>query len=143
MYATFVCCYPEAGIASGHPQGIEMITYLYWLTVVSLAIVFLTVIGVRMGNWKAALAGASLIVVAGWAAYYFHFQQVFVKRWGGVMSITVPEGERHVLATWKEDNLWIENYNPKTNTCIFREYSRGNLLQGQVTIRNCNPLQAQ
>lgn len=119
-----------------------MITYLYWLTVASFAIVLLTVIGIRMGNWKAALACASLIVIAGWAAYYFHFQQVFVKRWGGVMTITVPDGEHHVLATWKEDNLWIENYNPETNTCIFREYSRGNLLQGKVTIRNCNPLQS-
>jgi hypothetical protein len=118
-----------------------MVTYLYWLAVLCLAIAFLAVIGVRMNNWKTAVAGAALLVLVGWAAYAFHFEQVFVKRWGGVMSITVPEGERHVLATWKEDNLWIENYNPESNTCIFREYSRGNLLQGKVTIRNCNPLQ--
>ncbi|MGD2055724.1 MAG: hypothetical protein PVJ15_02880 [Gammaproteobacteria bacterium] len=120
-----------------------MITYLYWLTVASLAIAILAVIGFKLDNWKVALAGAALVGIAGWAAYYFHFQQVFVKRWGGVMSISVPEGERHVLATWKEDNLWIENYDPATNTCIFREYSRGNLLQGKVTIRNCNPLHVQ
>ena len=56
------------------------------------------------------------------------------------MTIKVPEGEVHLAATWKDDNLWIENYNPQTNTCHFREYSRGNLLQGQVTIKNCNPL---
>ena len=46
-----------------------------------------------------------------------------------------------LLRTTREDNLWIENYNAETNTCIFREYSRGNLLQGKVTIKNCNPLQ--
>ena len=118
-----------------------MITYLYWLIVLSIAIVFLVVIGFRIHNWTIGIAGALIVMVVGWAAYYFHFQQVFVKRWGGVMSITVPEGERHILATWKEDNLWIENYNAETNSCIFREYSRGNLLQGKVTIRNCNPLQ--
>ena len=118
-----------------------MITYLYWLIVLSIASVFLAVIGFRMRNWTIGLTGAFIVMVIGWAAYYFHFQQVFVKRWGGVMSITVPEGERHILATWKEDNLWIENYNAETNTCIFREYSRGNLLQGKVTIKNCNPLQ--
>ena len=118
-----------------------MITYLYWLTVLGLAIAFLAVSSVKMHNRKVGIAGAILVLVAGWTAYYFHFQQVFVKRWGGVMSITVPKGERHMLATWKEDNLWIENYSPETNTCIFREYARGNLLQGKVTIKNCNPLQ--
>jgi hypothetical protein len=118
-----------------------MITYLYWLIVLSIAIVFLVVVDFKIHNWTIGIAGALIVMVVGWAAYYFHFQQVFVKRWGGVMSITVPEGERHILATWKEDNLWIENYNAETNTCIFREYSRGNLLQGEVTIRNCNPLQ--
>jgi hypothetical protein len=117
-----------------------MITYLYWLAVVGLAIATLTIIGVKMDNWKAALVSAAMVVFAGWAAYYFHFQQIFVKRWGGVMTISVPDGERHIAATWKEDNLWIENYDPETNTCIFREYSRGSLLQGKVTIRNCNPL---
>jgi len=54
--------------------------------------------------------------------------------------ITVPEGQFHLAATWKDDNLWIENYEPATNTCHFNEYSRGNMLQGKVTIKNCNPL---
>ncbi|MFM1892162.1 MAG: hypothetical protein RLZ44_1239, partial [Pseudomonadota bacterium] len=75
-----------------------------------------------------------------WGAYYFHFQQIFVKRFGGVMSISVPQGQLHIAATWKDDNLWVENYDPATNTCIFSEYSRGNVLQGQVKIKDCNPL---
>jgi hypothetical protein len=86
------------------------------------------------------LIGTGVVLVIGWAAYFFHFQQVFVKHYGGVMSIKVPEGQHHIAATWKEDNLWIENYDPETNTCHFREYSKGNLLQGKVTIKNCNPL---
>jgi hypothetical protein len=41
----------------------------------------------------------------------------------------------HVTTTWKDDNLWIENYDPKTNNCLFSEYSRGNLLQGRIIIK--------
>jgi len=54
--------------------------------------------------------------------------------------VTVPDGQRHISATWKDENLWIENYDPETNTCHFSEYSKGNLLQGNVQIKNCNPL---
>jgi hypothetical protein len=117
-----------------------MVTYLYWAFFIALSIAIIVVAGVKMDNLKAALAGAAIVLFIGWAAYYFYFQQIFVKRWGGVMAISVPEGQYHVATTWKDDNLWIENYDPKTNTCVFSEYSRGNLLQGRVTIRNCNPL---
>lgn len=116
-----------------------MITYLYWALVIAIAMAFLFFLG-RADKWKAGFIAALVVFVIGWMAYFFHFQQVFVKHYGGVMSITVPEGQYHIAATWKEDNLWIENYDPKTNTCHFNEYSRGNLLQGKVTIKNCNPL---
>ena len=119
-----------------------MITYAYWAGVLALAGLALGILGVRFGSWKAASAVAVLLLVAGWGAYAFYFQQIFVKRYGGVMAITVPEGQRHITATWKDENLWVENYDPATNTCHFNEYSRGNLLQGKVTIRNCNPLLA-
>ena len=72
--------------------------------------------------------------------YYFRFQQIFVKHYGGVMSIQVPAGQYHIGATWKDENLWIENFDPGTNSCIFTEYSKGNLLQGKVTIKNCKPI---
>ena len=98
------------------------------------------VIGVKLDKWKPAAIASFAVFLIGLGAYYFHFQQIFVKRYGGVMSINVPEGQQHITATWKDDNLWIENYDPKTNTCYFTEYSRGNLLQGKVTLKNCNPL---
>jgi len=120
-----------------------MITYLYWTLVIGLVIAAIVIIGVKMDSWKAASVAAAAVFILGWAAYYFHFQQVFVKRWGGVMSISVPAGQHHITATWKEDNLWIENYDPETNVCHFSEYSKGNLLQGKVTIKNCNPLMPQ
>ena len=56
------------------------------------------------------------------------------------MTLRVPAGQRHIMATWKDDNLWVENYDPATNTCHFSEYSKGNLLQGRVTIERCSPL---
>jgi len=102
------------------------------------AVVFF--VGFRMDAWKATFVVSAVILLTGWGAYYFHFQQIFVKKWGGVMSVTVPDGQRHISATWKDENLWIENYDPETNTCHFSEYSKGNLLQGNVQIKNCNPL---
>lgn len=116
-----------------------MITYLYWALVIGLA-AGLFVFGWKTDTIKPAAAGSILVLLAGSVAYYFHFQQIFVKRWGGVMSISVPAGQFHIAATWKDENLWVENYDPETNTCHFNEYSRGNLLQGRVTIKNCNPL---
>lgn len=116
-----------------------MISYLYWILINGLAILVLWAFG-RMGKWRAGFIGAVLIVAIGWLAYFFHFEQVFVKRYGGVMNIEVPSGQMHITATWKDDNLWVENYDPETNTCHFNEYSKGNLLQGKVIIKNCNPL---
>ena len=117
-----------------------MITYLYWFLIFALVTVALYGIGFKAKNWKVGVVVALVILLMGWATYSFRLQQVFVKRYGGVMTIRVPDGQRHLAATWKDDNLWIENYDPKTNTCIFSEYSKGNLLQGKVNITNCNPL---
>lgn len=117
-----------------------MITYMYWSVVVLLAVGILFGLGVKAEKWKAGIILSLIIVGMGWGAYNFHFQQIFVKRYGGVMRISVPQGQVHLGATWKGDNLWIENYDPKTNTCIFTEYSKGNVLQGKVIIKNCNPV---
>ncbi|MDX1458163.1 MAG: hypothetical protein R3276_11295 [Marinobacter sp.] len=119
-----------------------MVTYLYWLIVIALVCGALFGIGMRLGKWKPALILAAVIAVVGSMAYYFWLQQIFVKRYGGVMSITIPQGLQHIGSTWKGDNLWIEDYNPETNECIFREYSRGDLLQGRVVLKNCHPLGA-
>ena len=116
-----------------------MITYLYWAAVIALAMFSLIVLG-KYNYWKAALVCCLLVFLGGGLAYYFHFEQVFVKRYGGVMSIDVPDGQMHIAATWKDDNLWVENYDPATNTCHFNEYAKGNLLQGRVSIKNCNPV---
>ncbi len=116
-----------------------MITYLYWTAIIVCAGAIFALCG-RNDKWKIGSTLALIVLAAGWGAYYFSLQQIFVKRYGGVMTLQVPEGQYHILATWKDDNLWIENFDPSTNTCIFSEYSKGNLLQGRVTIKNCRPI---
>lgn len=120
--------------------GLIMITYFYWVLIFALALSSLYILGIKLTQWRAASAVALSIVLIGSVAYFFHFQQVFVKNWGGVMTVSVPEGHQHMMATWKNDNLWLESYEATTNTCHFREYSKGAVLEGKVLIKNCNPL---
>jgi hypothetical protein len=116
-----------------------MVTYLYWIAVIAVSLFVFWGIG-RYFKAKVGLIAGLIVLLIGWLMYIFQYEQYFVKHWGGVMAISVPEGELHIQATWKDDNLWVENYDPEKNVCYFREYSKGNLLQGKVTIKNCNPL---
>lgn len=118
-----------------------MVTYLYWFLVL-LAAGAVLFIASKLGRLKIGVIVALIVLFIGSVAYYFRFQQVFVKHYGGVMAIGVPAGQRHITATWKDEHLWIENYDPQTNTCYFNEYSKGNLLQGKVIIKNCSPIAA-
>jgi hypothetical protein len=128
------------GAIDGRPaHGGSMITYTYWFLFIAAAVGALYFFATRRA-FKAALLASGSILLVGWGAYYFHFEQVFVKRFGGVMTISIPSGQVHIATTWKDDNLWVENYDPATNTCYFYEYSKGNLLEGKVVIKNCNPL---
>jgi hypothetical protein len=116
-----------------------MITYLYWICSFLLTGLVFWLVG-RFVKWKYGAAAALFTLFVAWSAYNYKYEQVFVKNYGGVMSIRVPEGQHHISVTWKDENLWVENYDPKTNRCFFSEYSKGDILQGQVTIENCNPL---
>ena len=117
-----------------------MITYSYWAITIALSFAAIYFFATKLDSWKGAAISALVIIGVSWAAHTFYFQQIFVKRWGGVMTITVPEGQYHLQATWKDDNLWVENYDPVKNECLFTEYSKGNILQGKVTVKRCNPL---
>ena len=117
-----------------------MVTYIYWIFIAGISLGALYLLGLRLNQWIAAMVVSGVIASTGFLFYYFYLEQMFVKRWGGTMSVKVPQGQRHVSATWKDDNLWIENYDPVNNVCIFQEYSRGNVLEGKVVIKDCNPL---
>ena len=58
------------------------------------------------------------------------------KRYGGTMTVDLPENTTFVGATWKEDQLWYI-YRPRTNgetpkTITMKEDSKFGLLQGKV-----------
>lgn len=59
--------------------------------------------------------------------------------WGGESSIDLPKGEKLLLVTWKNDNLWMltepmENgYHAKVYK--YRESSAFGIMQGTVTIK--------
>lgn len=58
------------------------------------------------------------------------------KSFGGTMTIDIPQGNKLVSATWKEDQLWYL-YRParageKPETSTLREDSKFGLIQGTV-----------
>ena len=50
------------------------------------------IVGIKLNSLVSGVIGPIVVLAVGWAAYYFHFEEVFVKRWGGVITITMPEG---------------------------------------------------
>ncbi len=117
-----------------------MLTSIYWLIVFTIILALFYLFAVRLSKLKPALVITFALAVLSYSFYYFYFEQLLVKRYGGSMVITNPEGQHHLGVTWKDDHLWIESYDPIKNECIFREYSRGSMLEGEVRLRNCNPL---
>lgn len=62
---------------------------------------------------------------------------VFVKKYGGSMTINLNKDERLVNMTWKDNDLWIltttdSNQSPKVYK--FKEDSRFGILEGVITI---------
>lgn len=52
-----------------------MITYLYWGLVFALVIGVIVGIGLKMESLKSALVVGAIILITGWAAYYFYFSR--------------------------------------------------------------------
>ncbi len=116
-----------------------MVTYIYWFSVIGVALLLFAILA-RMDHWKSAVSVALVILIGGWGAYYFKFENLLARSYGGVMEVTVPEGMHNIGMTWKENSLWVENYDPESNTCIFKERTPGGIWQGEVRLHNCNPM---
>lgn len=69
-------------------------------------------------------------------------EQSMTRSFGGNMSVQIPAGTQLVTMTWKEANLWVLYYDPKTKACTFAENSVHGVFQGTVTIPNCDPVGA-
>ena len=115
-----------------------MINYIYWIAI-ALIIGLVAIATLKTRLWKTGLITSMAILLLAWLLFYFKFEQMWVKKYGGSMTISVPNGQIHLGITWKDDHLWVENFDPKTNTCYFSEYAKGHVLQGTVIIKHCNP----
>lgn len=64
------------------------------------------------------------------------------RQYGGITTTMLPKGQKLVVVTWKEDNLWIltrpmkEGETPETYT--FKEDSSYGFAEGTVTIKEQN-----
>ena len=64
-------------------------------------------------------------------------EQQRVRRYGGKMQVKLPKGEKLIMATWKESNLFYlteqmdSSYIPKNKK--FRESSNFGILQSEIT----------
>lgn len=79
------------------------------------------------------LAAAAALLLSG-------CDQFVARNFGGDIQVSIPPGTQLVTMTWKESNLWVLYYDPKTGTCTFREDAVGDVLEGTVTIADCNPI---
>lgn len=62
------------------------------------------------------------------------------KRWGGTMTIQVPNGQKFIEATWKEGgNVWYTTRAMRTNeepeTFYFREKSQFGAFEGTIVFQ--------
>lgn len=115
-----------------------MINYIYWLAIACVVVV-IGGITLKTKWWKTGSSVIIAVLFIAWSLFYFKFEQAWVKKYGGSMTISVPKGYIHLGITWKDEHLWVENFDPKTNTCYFSEYAKGHVLQGTVIIQHCNP----
>ena len=69
-------------------------------------------------------------------------EQQMVRKYGGKMSIELPKGEKLIMATWKETNLFYltepmdSGYMPKTK--FFRESSNFGVWESEITFIESN-----
>lgn len=116
-----------------------MIFFVYMLsTLVVAGIAFYAVFKIK--DFRIATIAPVLICLLSIFAYKGYLEQVWAKAYGGSMTIAVPEGTRFFGITWKDSDLWVGWYDPKSKECVFKEDSKYNILQGNITVKNCNPV---
>ncbi|MEZ5538512.1 MAG: hypothetical protein R3E63_00850 [Pseudomonadales bacterium] len=53
-------------------------------------------------------------------------------------TIELPAGQLHLGTQWVDGQLWVESFDPKTQTCLFSAYKNGKAVEGKtVTLNNC------
>ena len=57
------------------------------------------------------------------------------KRWGGTVTVQVPNNCVVVNATWKDNSLWVLYRDTTTNSLFFAEDSNFGILNGKVIFK--------
>jgi len=86
-----------------------------------------------MKKVRAILTIFCMIIMIGCTA------QQRAKKYGGSSTIELPAGKKLVIATWKEDNLWLLYRDRKssetTDTYSFKESSSWGVFEGVIVIK--------
>lgn len=90
------------------------------------------------GHFK-LMSGLALLVIATSIGVALSSESPATSRqFGSSVSLAIPPGAQLVSMTWKDDSLWHLYYLPGENTCVFKENSLLGVLEGSVTVPNCN-----
>jgi len=80
-----------------------------------------------------------LMIVVSLALMTSCTQNSRAKNFGGKASLNLPAGQKLVVVTWKDDNLWYltrpMNENDVPETYTFQEESSWGLMEGTYTIK--------
>jgi hypothetical protein len=106
-------------------------------------IVFQYAGGSQLKRLGKAVGSVLLVGVVGWSFWEFYLGNTVARRFGGTLTVELPTNAQFLGATWKEDSLWVTYYEPQAKRCVFKEFSRMGLVEGDVVIPNCNPELAQ
>lgn len=69
-------------------------------------------------------------------------ENYLARRFGGTLTVDLPTNAQFLNATWKEDSLWVTYFESGNNRCVFKEFSRYGIMEGDVVIKSCNPVGA-
>ena len=99
---------------------------------------------VKMG-WNKANKGkwfiaAAIVGVVMTSSYYTLLENMFARKFGGTLDVSIPANEYLLGVSWKGEDSWILTYDPVSKNCYYREESKFSTLEGKVRINNCKPL---
>lgn len=62
------------------------------------------------------------------------------RRFGGKLEYKLPAGAQLVSMTWRDADLWVLYYDPKTQRCVFVDSSELGYREGQVVAPDYRPV---
>lgn len=123
------------------------IAYFAIATVIALVVAF---VGYRLPGasagkkkrWMLSVGAASVIWIIFVSIWSLGLENYLARRFGGTLTVDLPANAQFLNATWKEESLWVTYFESSNNRCVFKEYSRYGIMEGDVVIKSCNPVGA-